>query len=378
MREFPPTTPAARIDAEAPPCTALLTPPGRGALAVVGIAGRRACDLADRLFRSRAGRPLAARPDRSLAVGVWQAIPGSAGEELVVVREAADRLEVHCHGGAAAAEAVLSSLEAAGAVRLGWPEWLAATEADPIAIEARRALALAEGPRAARTLGRQLAGALTAELARIGSLAAADRGPAVDRLLTAARVGLRLVEPWRVVVAGPVNAGKSSLVNALAGHARSIVAAEPGTTRDLVVTRLVLHGWGVDLVDTAGERCDVDAASPTERAGIARAAEAAGAADLVLRIMPAGSPPPEPGPRELLVITKADLVPDAAFPTVATVTSAVTGQGIAALEARIVAALVPEAATIPGLLAGPVPFTPRQLEHLRALAADRPPAASNA
>lgn len=377
MREFPPATPAARIDAEGPPCAALLTPPGRGALAVVGIAGRRACDLADRLFRSRAGRPLAARPDRSLAVGVWQAIPGSAGEELVVVREAADRLEVHCHGGAAAAEAVLSSLEAAGAVRLAWPEWLAAIEADPIAIEARRALALAEGPRAARILGRQLAGELAAELARIGGLAAADRGPAVDRLLAAARVGLRLVEPWRVVVTGPVNAGKSSLVNALAGHARSIVAAEPGTTRDLVVTRLVLHGWGVDLVDTAGERCDVDAASPTERAGIARAAEAAGAADLVLRIVPAGSPPPEPGPRELLVITKADLVPDAAFPAVATVTSVVTGQGIAALEARIVAALVPEAATTPGLLDGPVPFTPRHVEHLRALAATKPPAASN-
>lgn len=377
MREFPPATPAARIDAEGPPCAALLTPPGRGALAVVGIAGRRACDLADRLFRSRAGRPLAARPDRSLAVGVWQAIPGSAGEELVVVREAADRLEVHCHGGAAAAEAVLSSLEAAGAVRLRWPEWLAAIEADPIAIEARRALALAEGPRAARILGRQLAGALAAELARIGGLAAADRGSAVDRLLAAARVGLRLVEPWRVVVAGPVNAGKSSLVNALAGHARSIVAAEPGTTRDLVVTRLVLHGWGVDLVDTAGERCDVDAASPTERAGIARAAEAAGAADLVLRIVPAGSPPPEPGPRELLVITKADLVPDAAFPAVATVTSVVTGQGIAALEARIVAALVPEEATTPGLLDGPVPFTPRHVEHLRALAATKPPSASN-
>ena len=377
MREFPPATPAARIDAEGPPCAALLTPPGRGALAVVGIAGRRACDLADRLFRSRGGRPLAARPDRSLAVGVWQAIPGSAGEELVVVREAADRLEVHCHGGAAAAEAVLSSLEAAGAVRLAWPEWLAAIEADPIAIEARRALALAEGPRAARILGRQLAGELAAELARIGGLAAADRGPAVDRLLAAARVGLRLVEPWRVVVTGPVNAGKSSLVNALAGHARSIVAAEPGTTRDLVVTRLVLHGWGVDLVDTAGERCDVDAASPTERAGIARAAEAAGAADLVLRIVPAGSPPPEPGPRELLVITKADLVPDAAFPAVATVTSVVTGQGIAALEARIVAALVPEEATTPGLLDGPVPFTPRHVEHLRALAATKPPAASN-
>jgi tRNA modification GTPase len=357
-------------DEPAPVVAALLTPPGRGALAAVGVAGRQACDLADRLFRPRRGPLLVARPDRSIAVGVWQALPGSAGEELVVVRRAADLLEIHCHGGAAAAEAVLASLEAGGAVRQSWPDWLAATGAEVIEIEARQALALAAGPRAARILGRQLAGALAAELARIGGLAVGDRRPAVARLLRAARVGLRLTEPWRVVVAGPVNAGKSSLVNALAGHARSIVSAEPGTTRDLVTSRLVLGGWEVELVDTAGGRADLASASATERAGIARAAEATDAADLVLRVVPAGSPPPAPGPREIVVITKADLVSADNWPAAAAVTSALTGEGIAALEARIVANLVPEDHDEPGLFAGPVPFTPRHLEHLRPLAAD--------
>jgi tRNA modification GTPase len=211
---------------------------------------------------------------------------------------------------------------------------------------------------------------LAAELGRIGHLPAADRGPAVARLLRAARVGLRLSESWRVVVAGPVNAGKSSLVNALAGHARSIVSAQAGTTRDLVTTRLVLGGWDVELVDTAGGRTDLAAASPTERAGIARAAAAAAEADLVLQVVPAGYPPPEPGPRELVVLTKADLVPAGSLPSAAAVTSALTGQGIAELEARIVAFLVPEDTADPGLLAGPVPFTPRHREHLRSLAAN--------
>jgi tRNA modification GTPase len=352
-----------------PPRIALLTPPGRGALAVVGVAGPRACSLADRLFQPRGGRPLAERPDRSLTVGIWQSVPAAAGEELVVVRQAADRLEIHCHGGAAAAEAVLGSLEAAGAVRQPWPEWLAAGDVGPIAIEARQALAVAAGPRAARIVGRQLSGALAAEFARIGGLAVAHRGPAVAALLRAARVGLRLVEPWRVVVAGPVNAGKSSLVNSLAGHARSIVSPQPGTTRDLVTTRLVLGGWDVELIDTAGGRTDLAAASPTERAGIARAAAAAAEADLVLQVVPAGYPPPEPGPRELVVLTKADLVPAGSLPSAAVVTSALTGQGIAELEARIVACLVPEDTTEPGLLAGPVPFTPRQVEELHRLAA---------
>ena len=362
------------IDHAGPPRVAVLTPPGRGALAVVGVAGARACDLADRLFRPRGGLPLAARADRSIAVGTWHALPDAAGEQLLVVRQAVDRLEIHCHGGTAATEAVLGSLEAGGAIRQAWPDWLAAGGADPIAIEALQALAVAAGPRAAQILGRQCSGALAAELSRIGGLVPADRGLAVARLLRAARVGLRLTVPWRVVVAGAVNAGKSSLVNALAGHARCIVSPQPGTTRDLVATRLVLGGWEVDLVDTAGGREDAAAASPTERAGIARAAEAAATADLVLRVAPAGSPPPEPGPREIVVITKADVCPDIPrFPGQAIagtplVTSAVTGQGITALEARIVAALVPEDTAEPGLLDGPVPFTARQMTFVRELA----------
>jgi tRNA modification GTPase len=347
---------------------ALLTPPGRGALAVVGITGPGGCELADRRFRPRGGPPLAGRPDRSITVGNWHAAADSPGEELVVVRHAADRLEVHCHGGLAAAEAVLASLAAFGAPRVTWPAWLAATGASEIEIEAREALAIAAGPRAAEILSRQFAGGLARELERLAGL---PPGPArretADRLLRAARVGLRLTEPWRVVVAGPVNAGKSSLVNALAGHARSIVSPEPGTTRDLVTSRLVLEGWEVELADTAGQR-PLEEATPTEAAGIALAAAARGRADLVVRVVPAGEPVPPAAEREVVVITKADLAaapPEA--PPGSVVTSTVTGLGIAALEERVVAALVPEERAEPELLAGPVPFTPRQVAVIRAL-----------
>ena len=350
--------------AAAPVQVALLTPPGRGALAVVGLRGRGAADLADRRFHPRRGPPLAARPDGSIAVGIWQATIDASGEELVVVRHAADRVEVHCHGGTAAAGAVIASLVAAGGVPQAWPEWLADRAGDPVALEARRSLATAAGPRAARILCRQLAGSLSAELARLAALPAGeDRRQAAKSLLRASRVGLRLTEPWRVVLAGDVNAGKSSLANALAGHARSIVSEVPGTTRDLVATRLVLGGWEVELIDTAGERADLPAASPTEAAGIARAIAARGQADLVLRVVPAGQPAPPPNPDELVVITKADLAA-AAPPALrgGVVTSAVTGQGMADLESRIVAALVPEEQAEPGLLDGPVPFTDRQVE----------------
>ena len=350
---------------------ALLTPPGRGALAVVGVAGVGAAAVVDAVFAARGGRPVAGRADGAVAFGSWG---GVGGEEVVVVRHAADRLEVHCHGGRAAAAAIVASLVGRGAIEIGWREWLAGSDRDAgtTAAEAREALPFAGGPKAARILCRQLAGALDAEIARIERLVAAGETDgariAVDRLLRSSRIGLRLTRPWRVVVAGAVNAGKSSLVNALAGHARSIVSPEPGTTRDLVETRIALDGWEVDLVDTAGIR--EQPAGAVEAAGIARAAAAAAAADLVLRVVPAdegaGVTTAELG--ELVVLSKGDLAPVARPDDAGAIrTSAVSGAGIDELARRIVAALVPEEMVEPDLLTGAVPFTPRQLEVVRGL-----------
>ena len=347
----------------------LLTPPGRGALAVVGVVGDGATHMVDRAFAPRGGRPVAARDDGAIAFGSWLA----TGEDVVVVRRRKGLVEVHCHGGVAAASAVVASLIALGAEEATWSRWLAAAGASQAVVEAHESLARAGGPKAARILARQAAGALDAEIARIGALREAGDHAAADesvaRLLRAARVGLRLTRPWRVVVSGPVNAGKSSLVNALAGHARCIVSAEPGTTRDLVETRLVLDGWEVDLVDTAGLRDDGVAAGPVERAGIARAESAAADADLVLRVCPtdAGQSPAVP-PGDLLVVSKCD-VGAAVFecPANGLPTSAATGAGIAELVAAIVARLVPEERAEPDLLAGAVPFTLRQLDAIRTL-----------
>jgi len=369
---------------------ALLTPPGRGALAVVGVAGSGALAAVARLFNPRGPVPLAERSDGAIVFGRW-GDPGR-GEDLVVVRRSAERLEVHCHGGLAASEAVLASLEQSGAVRQTWQDWLAAGGASVIEVEAREALARVGGPKAAQILCRQLAGALDAELARIVALDAAGdlagAAAARDRLRRAARVGLRLARPWRVVVAGDVNAGKSSLVNALAGHGRSIVSAEPGTTRDVLETRIVLDGWEIDLVDTAGLRDDP--AGPTEAAGIARARDAAATADLVVHVVPVGRPSRSPsnwqagrlphmqtasetraphGKRDacptILVLAKCDLAShDGDGPPDAIRTSAVTGFGINVLAAAIIRRLVPEEHDEPDLLLGAVPFTQQQVNGI--------------
>ena len=356
-----------------PSCrVAVLTPPGRGPLAVVGVDGPDALQLIDAVFRGHSDLPVAGRPDASICVGRWNSAAVGAGEELVVVRLGPTRAEVHCHGGLAASAAVLRSLVDLGATAVPWPAWLAGCGDEEIVIEARRSLTAVAGPKAAKIIARQMSGLLAAEMA--AALAMPD-GPDVRdrraRLLRAARVGLRLTSPWRVVFTGRVNAGKSSLINALAGHGRMLVSPEAGTTRDLVETRVVLGCWEIDLIDTAGLRDDAGQAGPVERAGVHRAREAVAEADLVVEVAAADCDPglwtieAAAGRPRLAVLSKADLLPDAASADAGWLrTSARTGTGVDRLAARIVELLVPEEAESPELLAGAVPFTPRQVACL--------------
>jgi tRNA modification GTPase len=111
------------------------------------------------------------------------------------------------------------------------------------------------------------------------------------------------------VIAGPVNSGKSTLFNALAGEARAIVANEPGTTRDALLARGQLGPWPFDWYDTAGER---GGAAEVEALGQALARELRAQADLVLWLdtEPARFPPS--AARLRCVHSCADRVPPAA------------------------------------------------------------------
>jgi tRNA modification GTPase len=94
----------------------------------------------------------------------------------------------------------------------------------------------------------------------------------------------------RVVLFGPVNAGKSTLFNRLLGQERALVDPEPGTTRDVLEARLELEGLGVTLVDTAGLR---ETPGRIEALGIERAREALEGADLAVLVVPPGAPAEE-------------------------------------------------------------------------------------
>ncbi|HVJ69487.1 MAG TPA: GTPase [Caulifigura sp.] len=153
--------------------------------------------------------------------------------------------------------------------------------------------------------------------------------------------GRHLTEPWLVAIVGKPNAGKSSLMNALAGFQRSIVNPTPGTTRDAVTLDVAFDGWPVRLVDTAGLR---EGADELESIGINRARQTIDEADLVLQLFDVTETRPGVIPDAVLVANKLDLVADPADATAGLWegVSAKTGAGVERLIERIVGRLIPE------------------------------------
>lgn len=169
------------------------------------------------------------------------------------------------------------------------------------------------------------------------SLAAVrDLAAEIGTALGEATRGERLREGLAVAIAGPPNAGKSTLLNRIARREAAIVSPFAGTTRDVIEVHLDLDGYPVTLLDTAGIR---DTDDPVEREGVARARARAAAADLVLWVVDATEPavPAMAGPAPTwLVRNKIDL---AGTPGTADIggagrafdVSATTGHGMTAL-----------------------------------------------
>lgn len=165
---------------------------------------------------------------------------------------------------------------------------------------------------------------------------------------------------FEVVIIGPPNAGKSSLLNALARRDVAIVSEEPGTTRDLVETVLNLGGLKVRLTDTAGIR---SGAGLVESMGIERARERAGTADLVLNLFDPASGEIAQAPADvpaLMVATKLDL--GRASVTGALGISVKSGDGLTELVAEIER----RARNHVGAVTDVLPSRTRHLQYLKA------------
>ncbi len=302
---------------------AIATATGAGGIAIVRVSGDRAGEILNKLFIPAKTRE--SFSSHRLMYGRAVDGKGEALDEVMAVLMRApntytreDVAEIHCHGGGAAAGAVLNRALELGA-RMARPGEFTKRAFLNGRIDLSRAEAVmqligATGEAAARASLRQLEGGVSGFVRRVsgkltGVLAlieastdfpdeveeeAASREVAASleaiigelRENSDARRARVLREGASIVLAGRPNVGKSSLMNALLNQERAIVTDIPGTTRDVLTERLSLGGVVAELSDTAGQRGTDD---PIERIGVDRAKRAMAAADVVLVVLDAAS-----------------------------------------------------------------------------------------
>lgn len=350
-----------------PAIFALASAAGRGAVAILRLSGRGVDDILARLTGSlpaarraslrRLHDATGATLDHALVL--WFPPPHSfTGEPCA---------ELHLHGGRAVLQAVTDSLLRLGARPAEPGEFSRRAflngKIDLLEAEAIADLVAAETEGQRRQAVRQMEGALSQvmqnwaeRLRRVlafqealidfpdEDLPVAVEDGLLDELrglaaemgahIADAHRGERLREGILIAVAGPPNAGKSSLVNALAGTDVAIVSPIAGTTRDALEVRLDLGGVLATLVDTAGLRETADA---IEAEGVRRARRRMADADLVMAVLDASALPVAEqitgGALVLRVANKCDLAP---APAGMLAVSALTGEGLVALRAALV------------------------------------------
>ncbi|HTL68599.1 MAG TPA: tRNA uridine-5-carboxymethylaminomethyl(34) synthesis GTPase MnmE [Lacunisphaera sp.] len=361
--------------------TALATPVGTSAIAVVRVSGPEVGRLTPALFGELPPPRQARRADFRDRHGAvlddvlftWFAGPNSFTGE--------DTLEISCHGNPFIAQKILEDLAARGCRLAEAGEFskraflngrmdLSQAEAVMDLIHARSERALAAANQQLRgSLGRQMNSLVSRLLDALAHIEAYIDFPDEDlppedrnslrreiealvvdtrRLRATSHYGALLRDGIKTVILGETNAGKSSLLNRMVGRERALVSAEPGTTRDYIEERLVLGPHWFRLVDTAGLN---ETPSALERRGIDKTLEQAADASVFLWVIDGTRPLPAAAPAALAglmtrentvaVINKADLLAKdfmpPAMPFRAVPISALNGRGLDELESAIVA-----------------------------------------
>lgn len=366
---------------------AISTGSAPGGIGIVRISGPDARKIADQVFRSRSGRKIADLKGYTALLGGAYTSTGEKLDDVVALMFAApksytgeDVVELSCHGGLYVTKRLLREILDAGASPAGPGEFTRRAflhgKMDLTQAEAVMQLISAGGEQAARAAEAGSGGALPKRILsirdKLSDLAAhlsawadfpeedvpvlketelqeglAQAEGSLSALLSTFDQGKIYREGVETVIAGRPNAGKSTLMNLLAGCQRSIVTQYAGTTRDVVEETVLLGGIPLRLADTAGLRNTDD---PVETIGVKAAKERLRTAQLVLAVFDASQELDREdlnwikeldSARTVAVINKTDLetkldgkIIENAFPHTACL-SAVSGQGLEDLETQV-------------------------------------------
>ena len=297
-----------------------------GGIGIVRISGKEAFSVADRIFLGKNGKTLGEQKANTIHYGWIREEDEFIDEVLAVVLKGPhsytgeDTVEIDCHGGILAMNKILEACLRAGARPAEPGEFTKRAflngRIDLSQAEAVMDLIQAKNENALKNSFRQLRGSvkdrireirekLLYEIAYIESAlddpehtdltgypdkldqVVKSQKKEIRRLIDTSREGQLMREGIKTVILGRPNAGKSSLLNLLAGEEKAIVTEIEGTTRDIVEEQVNIRGITLRLLDTAGIR---ESVNPVEKIGIERAREQARDADLILYVVDGSLP----------------------------------------------------------------------------------------
>lgn len=323
-----------------------------GGIGIVRISGREAFSVGDQIYRGKNGKKLSEQRANTVHYGFVEEKGERIDEVLAVILKGPhsytgeDTVEIDCHGGVLAMKRILEAAFRAGARPAQPGEFTRRAflngRMDLSQAEAVMDLIQAKNEYALKNSLRQLQGSVRQEiqeireniLYEIAYIESALDDPEhmsldgyrerlehtvkqqkkrIEKLIAGSGEGKFLQEGIKTVILGRPNAGKSSLLNLLAGEEKAIVTEIEGTTRDIVEEQINLRGITLRLLDTAGIR---ESESRVEQIGIERAKEQAKDADLILYMVDSSMPLDENdekimelirGKRAIVLLNKNDL-----------------------------------------------------------------------
>ena len=325
---------------------ALSTPAAPGAIGILRLSGPRALEIVRACFRPLGRRELTEHPPRTLVYGDLLDSGGVPIDRALCTYSLGpasytgeDTAELHCHGSPMVLTLGLEALFAQGARQAGPGEFTRRAflngKLDLTQAEAVGDLLEASSQEGVRQAAGQLSGALSQKIEEIYSalvdvmahfhavldypdedidpftreeLARTldDQEGALRKLVASGARGVQLVQGLACPILGRPNAGKSSLLNALAGYDRAIVTDIPGTTRDTVEVQIQVNGLPVRLIDTAGIR---EGGDPVEQLGVERSWQTLASANLILLVWDSSTPFTQEERRLLLeCLSEADTI----------------------------------------------------------------------
>jgi tRNA modification GTPase len=303
---------------------AVMTGPSAAAIATIQVYGPSAETVLTKVFKPLGGQPADFETGRVLLGHVTDG-PNTI-DQVILGCEAPRQFAVHCHGNPITVQTIMALLRDLGVHLLTAEQLLtkintAGCSQSAIAVEAKLALATVKTLEGACLITSQISAGLS-QLAtqwqqHIDSISLNDLAAQARQVLEDSTAARLIISGCRLVLIGPPNTGKSTLLNALAGREKAIVTDIKGTTRDWISAEIHIPPLAATVIDTAGLDLTV-AHADTDKLAQARTLEMLHQADLILLVLDIAQPATQltpdllanlTGKEILLVLNKTDLPP---------------------------------------------------------------------